>query len=118
MAHAIETFFGAWGDPDAQSRAQTLRDCLSAELHYVDPRTPEPITDISALIDYVAMYSQYAPGASAKVVALSDTKGAYRATVEFLMSDGKQQFGQYFVEVDAEARPRRMVGFVGLGAPE
>ena len=118
MGHAIDTFFAAWGEPDAQTRAQMLSDCLAPAPHYVDPRTPAPITELSALIEYVAMYTQYAPGATAKTVALSETQGAYRATVEFLMSDGKKQFGQYFAELDDQSRVQRLVGFVGLGEPE
>ncbi len=34
------------------------------------------------------------------------------------MADGAKQHGQYFVEVDDAGRITRMIGFVGLGAPE
>lgn len=118
MSHAIEQFFASWGEPDPDTRAAALHDCLPTKVSYADPRTPEAITDLDALITYVAMFSQYAPGATAHVSNLSATQGTYRANVEFRMPDGKAQAGQYFIEVDDQSRPYRMVGFVGVGEPE
>ncbi len=118
MSHAIERFFASWGEPDSDTRAAALNDCLSSDVSYADPRTPETITDREALIAYVAMYSQYAPGASACVTNLSSTQGTYRANVEFRMPDGKTQTGQYFIDVDDQSRAKGIVGFVGLGETE
>lgn len=118
MTSHIETFFLAWGETDTDTRATTLRSALSDTIQYMDPRTPEPITDLQALIEYVAMYSEYAPGATAAVVNVSQTGHNIRATVKFAMPDGNAQFGQYFVEPDAQGKLARMVGFVGLGSPE
>ncbi|MEP2531830.1 molecular chaperone GroEL [Shimia sp.] len=118
MSHAVETFFEAWGDPNPDTRAATLRAILPTELYYLDPRTSDALTDIDALIGYIAMYTEYAPGASARVVNLSTTGSTQRATVEFAMADGMKQFGQYFIEPDDQSRPARMTGFVGLGEPE
>jgi len=118
MSDKIAAFFKAWGDPDAETRDAVLRDCISGVFYYVDPRTPDPITDADGLVGYAAMYTQYAPGATAAVVSLSETKGHYRATVEFGMPDGAKQHGQYIVDLDDAGRATRMIGFVGLGAPE
>lgn len=118
MTHAIENFFTAWGETDATARAAALRAAVSPTLYYVDPRVSDPITTLDALIDYVAMYSQYAPGATAAVVDLSHTAGHARATVAFGMADGSQQLGQYFIELDDQSRATRMIGFVGLGEPQ
>ncbi|WP_372885839.1 molecular chaperone GroEL [Shimia sp.] len=118
MSQAIERFFEAWGEPDAATRARHLRAAISPDISYADPRTPDRLTDPEALIAYVAMYTQYAPGATARVVALSETLALFRATVEFRMSDGKTQLGQYFIECDDDARPTRMIGFAGLGAAQ
>lgn len=118
MSEAIRAFFAAWGDNDENRRAESLREVLSPNITYLDPRTPEPVTSVEALIAYVAMYTQYAPGATASVSALSETQGHYRATVTFAMADGMTQLGQYFIEVDDQQRLMRMVGFVGLGDPE
>ena len=87
---------------------------------YVDPRTPAPITSISALSDYVGMFSANAPGWSAKVVERDTIAGMTRATVAFSGEgpDGTEQtqLGQYFIESDGDLISR-MVGFVGVGAP-
>ncbi len=118
MTQAIETFFAAWGDPDAGTRAEALRGALSDPFYYADPRTPEPITGADALIAYVAMYTQYAPGATARVAALSETKGHYRATIAFEMADGTTQYGQYMIDLNDDGKAARLIGFAGLGEPE
>lgn len=118
MSDAIERFFAAWGEADADAREQSLREILSPDITYADPQTPEPITDASALVAYVTMYTQYAPGATAHVTHISNIQGSYRATVEFAMSDGMKQLGQYFIELDTQSRLTRLTGFVGLGEPE
>ncbi|TKZ22461.1 hypothetical protein FAP39_00895 [Shimia litoralis] len=117
MPSAIENFFAAWGMTDDGARANVIQDCVPTKFYYVDPRTDTPISDLPALVSYVAMYTQYAPGATATVVAQSTTKSHVRATVEFGMPDGKTQLGQYFIDCDSDGRLCNMVGFVGLGEP-
>ncbi|MCP4822324.1 MAG: molecular chaperone GroEL [Shimia sp.] len=118
MTHAIESFFAAWGEADADTRSGMLHKTLSSQISYADPRTPDPITESQALIDYVGMYSQFAPGATAQVVVTGETAGYTRATVAFRMADGAEQLGQYFIELDDQSRISRAIGFAGLGAPE
>ncbi|MEL6315838.1 MAG: nuclear transport factor 2 family protein [Pseudomonadota bacterium] len=118
MSDKINRLFLAWGNPDADSRADELKDTLASEFYYADPNAPEPITDADAFVAYVAMFTQYAPGATARVAKLTDCKGHYRATVIFEMADGKQQFGQYFVDLSDDGRVARMIGFAGLGEPD
>ncbi|KPA21714.1 hypothetical protein shim_24210 [Shimia sp. SK013] len=118
MTHAIASFFAAWGEADADTRSANLRQTLSSSISYADPRTPDPITDIQAVIDYVGMYSQFAPGATAEVVAQSETAAQHRATVAFRMADGTEQLGQYYIDLDDQSRISRAVGFAGIGAPE
>lgn len=122
MSNAIERFFASWGEPDPDVRAAAIRACLSPRIAYCDPRTPDTITNADALIAYVAMYTQYAPGATAQVVNLSSTQDVFRATVKFHMDSGNDggnsQLGQYFIELDAQSCLTRVIGFVGLGEPE
>lgn len=121
MTNQIDTFFGAWQCESPEERLQTITSTVASSIVYVDPRTPEPITSISALSEYVGMFSANAPGWSAKVVASDTTSGVTRATVAFSGKgpDGTEQtqLGQYFVESDGDLISR-MVGFVGIGAPE
>lgn len=113
----VETFFSAWGMADADERVAAIRKTVAADAVYVDPRTDAPIVGPDALADYVAMFSQSAPGAVAEVVK-SDTSGDMRrVTVAFKMPNGMEQMGQYFVE-PARGNITRMTGFVGTGQPE
>ena len=114
MAHSIETFFAAWADGDAGK----VTAAVTEQATYRDPRTPEPLTSAAAMADYVAMFSQHAPGAVAEVVNLSECGPHMRATVAFKMADGMVQHGQYFCDMAEDGRISRMVGFVGTGEPE
>ncbi len=121
MTDAIDTFFGAWQLESREERVDKITGAVAPGVVYVDPRTPEPITSVSALCDYVGMFSANAPGWSARVVSTSTIAGMTRATVAFSGkgADGKEQtqLGQYFVETEG-GLISRMVGFVGIGAPE
>ena len=120
MIEQIETFFGAWQLESPEERLERITSSVAPGIVYVDPRTPIPITSISALSEYVGMFSANAPGWSAKVVASNTIAGTTRATVAFTGkgADGAEQtqLGQYFVESDGELISR-MVGFVGIGSP-
>jgi hypothetical protein len=120
MNDQLDTFFGAWQLESREERLEKISKSVASSIVYVDPRTPEPITSISALSEYVGMFSANAPGWSAKVVVSDTIAGVTRATVAFSGkgSDGTEQtqLGQYFVESDGDLISR-MVGFVGIGAP-
>ncbi|GAA6181730.1 hypothetical protein NBRC116594_31680 [Shimia sp. NS0008-38b] len=118
MPSSMIAFFTTWAENDATKRAEVLKDVMAKDFTYCDPNAPDVIADLDALNSYIGMFTQYAPGASASVVNTSETKGHHRVTVAFRMADGKEQLGQYFVELDADGRATRMVGFAGLGEPE
>ena len=121
MTDSIETFFAAWELESKEARLEKIASAVIPGIVYADPRSPEPITGISALCEYVGMFSANAPGWSAKVVASDTIAGVTRATVAFggKGPDGtvQTQLGQYFVERDGDL-VSRMIGFVGTGAPE
>jgi hypothetical protein len=120
MTDQINTFFSAWQLESREERLKIITDAVASSIVYVDPRTPEPITSISALNEYLGAFSANAPGWSAKVMASDTIAGVTRATVAFSGKgpDGNEQMqlGQYFVESDGDMISR-MVGFVGIGAP-
>ena len=118
MASALDTFFAAWSESDCAKRAAAIGSVVAADGTYADPRTPEPMTGPGPLAEYVGMFTEAAPGATATVVKSDTQHGLTRATVEFKMSDGMAQMGQYFAEIDDDGMIARMVGFVGTGAPE
>lgn len=121
MTDPISTFFEAWQLEDDAARLTKVTTAVAASIHYVDPRTPNAITSIEALNEYLGMFSANAPDWGAKIVASSETHGIARVTVAFSGPgpDGetKTQLGQYFVEKDGDLICR-MVGFVGIGEPE
>lgn len=121
MTDPIDLFFSAWELESGEERLERIAKAVAPGIVYVDPRTPNPVTGVSALNEYVGMFSANAPGWSAKVVASDTSGGSTRATVAFSGKgpDGKEQtqLGQYFVEFDGELISR-MTGFVGVGAPE
>ena len=120
MTDQLDTFFGAWQLESREEQLERITNTVAPSFVYVDPRTPKPITSISALSEYVGMFSANAPGWSAKVVASDTIAGITRATGAFSGKgpDGTEQtqLGQYFVESDGDLISR-MVGFVGIGAP-
>ncbi len=119
MTDAIPAFFSAWSISDDAERSAVLTGCLADTVSYADPRAPQIMTGIDALNGYLAMFSASAPGMEASVVNLNTIQGTHRATVSFGMPGSDQaQLGQYFVELDDTGKIARMVGFVGLGAPE
>lgn len=118
MSDCITTFFEAWEIQEAEARFSKIHSAVIDSVQYDDPRTTETLNGIKALSNYVAMFSENAPGWSAKVVKSDTISGVTRVTVAFggMGPDGSKQvqLGQYFVEKDGDL-VSRMVGFVGTG---
>ena len=121
MPDSITTFFDSWALSDASERLAKIASSTTNGVKYDDPQTPNALTGVDALSEYVGMFSANAPGWSAKVVKNNVTNGVTLATVAFggPGPDGteKIQYGQYFVETEGDLISR-IVGFVGTGAPE
>ena len=116
--NALKDFFAAWTTNDADSRRALIASAIGARFHYVDPRTPEPITSAPAMDAYAGQFLENCPpGASVEVLEPVDVKlGHFRATVMFVMSPEMRQTGQYFGDLDDNGKITRLVGFVGKGA--
>ncbi len=121
MSDSITTFFDAWGMTDDAERLDAITAVYASDGTYADPRSPETLHGPDAIAGYVNMFSAGAPGWTAKVVNLSTIGTSHRATVAFggMGPDGKEmvQLGQYFADMDGD-KITRLVGFVGIGAPE
>lgn len=116
MSDSVRRFFNAWGDGDAEARMAVLNDVLASGVRYADPRLEEALVGTAAVIGYVGQFSQMVPGAIAQIADIDARDGVIRATVEFIMADGQAQLGQYMIEMDANERLARLVGFKGTGA--
>lgn len=118
MSDCIAAFFDAWQIEEAEPRFAKINSSVTEGISYCDPRTPETIQGVTALNNYVGMFSANAPGWSATVAKVDTTAEVTRVTVAFkgVGPDGSEQvqFGQYFVEKEGNL-VSRMVGFVGTG---
>jgi len=117
MTTCIHTLFSAWGDPNADSRASKTDAAVGSSLYYADPNTPAPIRSRDAYLEHLAMFGQMMPGATARVVALSEHNGHVRATVDFLKGDETMMRGQYFADIQ-DGKVVRLIGFPGMGEPQ
>lgn len=121
MSDPITGFFQAWQVEDANARLEIITQSVVKDIEYSDPRTPECLSGIKALNDYVGLFSSNAPGWTARVVKTDTNTSITRVTVAFSGQgpDGIQQtqYGQYFIEQNSELITR-MIGFVGTGEPE
>lgn len=117
MTAAIEDFFTAWAIEDDATRDAQLRGSLGGSIYYADPRTETAITSIDELLGYVGQFSKMAPGMPVTVAGTSKTLTHIRAVVRFGAGD-HSQLGQYTADLDDAGKITRLVGFVGVGAPE
>jgi len=113
-AQSLKDFFAAWGETNADSRADLVRAAVGETFYYADPHAPEPIESVTAMLGFLG---QFPPGASAKVIEPVDLHhGHVRANVTFDFGGGKAMVGQYFADLDGSGRITRIVGFPGKGA--
>ena len=114
----LTKFFDAWIEADPVAQAEQIKDVMSPDFHYADPRSDGRITDIDALCSYVAQFLPMCPPGAKVVVAdpVDEIGGHFRATVRFVMSEDMVQIGQYFGKLGDDGKVRRIYGFVGKGA--
>jgi hypothetical protein len=117
MSTALNDFFTAWAVEDAAERNALIDGALGASILYADPRTDAALTSVDAIKDYVAMFSQMAPGMPVSVANVSTTLNFARATVQFGTAE-QGQLGQYTADLDDDGKITRLIGFVGVGAPD
>ncbi|SHI79040.1 nuclear transport factor 2 family protein [Wenxinia saemankumensis] len=118
MADTIETFFAAWGETDPDARLEAIAGTLATGFVYCDPRTGGRITTEDELLDYIAAYTEQAPGWWAKVERVDTHHGYHRVLVGFGEGDETRMRGTYFAELDELGRIELLAGFRGDGAAE
>lgn len=117
MSEALNKFFAAWGETDADARKAMIAEAVADGFTYSDPRSGARLSGVDATAEYVSMFSANAPGWSAQVENVSSVNDYHRARVAFggPGPDGKvmQQSGTYFAETDAAGKLLVLAGFVG-----
>lgn len=106
MADNIETFFSAWGAPDA-TRDGMVTGAVCADVQYSDPRGA--VEGVAALCSYVSQFAASAPGAAAEVVENTVAEGQHAVRVRFY-GEGWEQFGRYKVRLDNAGRVAQITG--------
>ena len=112
MTKSIDDFFAAWTQTDADTRVALISGAIADGAFYADPRTEAPMTDVVAMSEYVGMFAEM--GMPVTVTNESTTLNFVRATVQFGAGE-KSQSGQYIVDLSADGKITRMVGFAGMG---
>jgi len=120
MSDALNTFFSAWSETDAEARRALIDASVAEGGIYSDPRSGARLDTNAAIADYVGMFSANAPGWTATVEANDDVNGFTRARVAFggKGPDGTEmvQHGGYFCDAGADGKLTLIAGFVGTGA--
>ena len=114
MSDALDTFFGAWSETDAEARRALIDSAMAPQFSYIDPRTEGPITDLDRLDGYVAQFAASAPGWTATVDEVERTGADKVARVAFAGPDGQggtmTQHGRYDVRINEEGRIAQISG--------
>ena len=114
---ALSDFFAGWGNTDADGRAEQIASAIGDNFHYADPHAPAPITTLADMLEFVAAFTENAPGATAEVLAPVDLhNGHFRCTVRFVMGPDMAMTGQYYGDLNSDGKISRIIGFVGKGA--
>lgn len=117
MTNALTDFFAAWGEPDAAARTALITGAVSDDFTYSDPRSGARLSGLSAVAEYVGMFSANAPGWAATVDTVDEVNGYLRAKIAFggKGPDGSDmvQHGTYFGETDDAGKLTMLAGFVG-----
>lgn len=116
MSDAVSTFFSAWSVTDADQRKALIKEAITSETTYSDPRTGARLKGIDEISDYVGMFSANAPGWTAEVARSDEVNGYIRCVVKFggQGPDGSEmaQHGTYVADMDG-AKIAALAGFVG-----
>lgn len=117
---ALNTFFVAWSETDADYRMAAIVASMADGGTYSDPRSNARLSGHDAISHYVGQFSANAPGWAATVEKADEVNGYIRAIAAFggMGPDGAEmvQHGTYFAEVDPNGKLTCLAGFVGNGA--
>ncbi|MDG2340928.1 MAG: nuclear transport factor 2 family protein [Paracoccaceae bacterium] len=115
MSEALKSHFSAWGEADADKRAEIIRANAGDSFYYVDPNTPAPMNSVDEFLEYLDMFTSQMPCGGAETAAISTHNNHARATVDFTMGGKSMMRGQYFADLDADGKITILVGFTGMG---
>jgi hypothetical protein len=113
LAQLIDTYCQAWSEPDAQRRAQLLAQVWSEGATYTDPTVHA--AGSGELLAHIAQVVARRPGARiVRTSAVDEHHGLARFSWRLIEADGTlRPEGIDFVELSADGRIGRIIGFFG-----
>ena len=113
LAQLIDTYCQVWSEPDAQRRAQLLAQVWSDGATYTDPTVHA--AGSQELLAHIASVLARRPGARiVRTSAVDEHHGLARFSWQRVEADGtRRPEGIDFVELSADGRIRRIIGFFG-----
>lgn len=113
LAQLIDTYCQVWSEPDAQRRAQLLAEVWSDGATYTDPTVHARGGE--ELLAHIANVVARRPGARiVRTSAVDEHHGLARFAWQLVEADGtRRPEGIDFVELSADGRIRRIIGFFG-----
>ena len=109
----IADYCAAWSDADAARRRQSLAKVWAPGGTYTDPQVH--IEGQDNLLEYISVFRQRFPGVNIVVTSHADYHhGMLRFSWRMVEGNGQTRVdGMDFVELTADGRIRRVVGFFG-----
>jgi hypothetical protein len=113
LARLIDTYCQVWSEPDAERRAQLLAQVWSDGATYTDPTIHA--ASGQELLAHIANVVTRRPGAKiVRTSAIDEHHGLARFAWQLVEADGtRRPEGIDFVELSADGRIRRIIGFFG-----
>jgi len=113
----VDLYCAAWGEPDAGRRSAMLREVSGDGATYTDPRTHA--SDLDQLVAHIGRVLAVRPGARViRTSAVDSHHGLARFAWCVVLSDRTRlPEGVDFVELTADGKIARIVGFFGPLAP-
>ena len=113
LAQLIDTYCQVWSEPDAERRAQLLAQVWSDGATYTDPTVHA--AGGQELLAHIANVVARRPGARiVRTSAVDAHHGLARFSWQRVVADGtRRPEGIDFVELSADGRIRRIIGFFG-----
>jgi SnoaL-like domain len=113
LEETVDLYCSAWSEPDREKRLAVLREVLTPEATYIDPRTD--VKGHEALAAHIEQVLAARPGAR---IARTSVVDAHHDRARFawhlVQSDGTTLPGIDIVEIDlASGKLRSILGFFG-----
>ena len=111
LTEIVDVYCAAWNAPDPQRRRELLEQSVPVTVRYTDRGVD--VTGLDALADHLGAVLERRPGAQVLRTSEVDAHHAVARFDRHVVRDGSELVrGVDFVDVDADGRLARVVGFL------